>query len=287
MKPISYILIILAVLLLNVVPAFADSSTPVPETPLMESGEAKTVEEPEATTPLTEEGNQEIIEEEQEPAEEQQEDAESGEAGEEEEVVQIADPIYPWNKAMYHFNDKLYFWVLKPVSKGYSAVVPEDIRLSVSNFFRNITTPIRFVGSLMQLKIKKAGNELIRFVYNSTAGIGGLADVAKTDLGISRHDEDLGQTFGYYGIGHGFYVIWPFLGPSSLRDTVGLVGDYFLDPVGYVTPYEAAVGIVAYDKVNELSFYIGDYEDLKEAAVDPYVAIRDAYTQHRKKKVEE
>jgi phospholipid-binding lipoprotein MlaA len=202
-------------------------------------------------------------------------------------VVTIADPIKPWNTAMYHVNDKFYFWLLKPASQGYSTVVPEDIRLSVSNFFKNLTTPIRFVSSLLQLKVKKAGNELVRFVYNSTAGIGGLADVAKTDLDIKRHEEDLGQTFGHYGIGHGFYIVWPILGPSSLRDTVGRVGDWFLDPVNYVTPAEASLGITAYDRVNETSFYIGDYEDLKKSAIDPYVSIRDAYTQNRKKKVEE
>jgi phospholipid-binding lipoprotein MlaA len=210
-----------------------------------------------------------------------------GETTEENNVVMIADPIKPWNTAMYHVNDKFYFWLLKPVSQGYSAVVPEDIRLSVSNFFENLTTPIRFVSSLLQLNMKKAGNELVRFVYNTTAGVGGLADVAKTDLGVKRQDEDLGQAIGHYGIGHGFYIVWPVFGPSSLRDTVGMVGDWFLDPVYYVTPFEASLGIAAYDKVNETSFHIGDYEDLKKAAVDPYVSIRDAYIQHRKKQVEE
>jgi phospholipid-binding lipoprotein MlaA len=214
-------------------------------------------------------------------------DTANEEQTEENELVTIADPIKPWNTAMYHVNDKFYFWLLKPVSQGYSTVVPEDIRLSVSNFFKNLTTPIRFVSSLLQLNMKKAGNELVRFVYNSTAGIGGLADVAKTDLDIKRQDEDLGQAIGHYGVGHGFYIVWPVLGPSSLRDTVGLVGDWFLDPVNYVTPFIDSLAISAYDEVNETSFYIGDYEDLKKSAIDPYVSIRDAYTQNRKKKVEE
>jgi phospholipid-binding lipoprotein MlaA len=210
-----------------------------------------------------------------------------GETTDENNVVTIADPIKPWNTAMYHVNDKFYFWLLKPVSQGYSAVVPEDIRLSVSNFFENLTTPIRFVSSLLQLNMKKAGNELVRFVYNTTAGVGGLADVAKTDLGIKRQDEDLGQAIGHYGIGHGFYIVWPVFGPSSVRDTFGMVGDWFLDPVYYVNPFEASLGIAAYDKVNETSFHIGDYEDLKKSAIDPYVSIRDAYIQYRKKQVEE
>ena len=205
----------------------------------------------------------------------------------EEEVVRITDPICPWNKAMYHFNDKFYFWMLKPVTQGYSSVVPEDLRLAASNFFYNLTTPIRLISSLLQLKMKDAGKELVSFVYNSTVGVCGLANAAKTDLNISRHDEDLGQTLGSYGIGHGFYIVWPFLGPSSLRDTIGEIGNFFLNPVNYVNPAEATVGITVYDEINETSFHIGDYEDLKKSAVDPYVSIRNAYVQHRKKKVEE
>jgi phospholipid-binding lipoprotein MlaA len=188
---------------------------------------------------------------------------------------------------MYYFNDKFYFWLLKPVSQGYSAVVPEVMRISVSNFFYNITTPIRFVSSLLQLKMKTAGNELLRFAVNSTFGVGGLGDFAKDEMDVKRHDEDIGQAFGHHGIGHGFYIVWPILGPSSLRDTVGFVGDLFLHPVTYVSPYEASFGIRAYDEVNDTSLHIGDYEDLKKSAIDPYISIRDAYVQNRQKKVEE
>ena len=205
----------------------------------------------------------------------------------EEATVQIADPLYPWNKAMYHVNDKLYFWLMKPLAQGYSAIAPEDIRISVSNFFDNLATPIRLVSNLLQLKVKDAGKELFRFLYNSTAGVCGLADAAREDFGIGQQDEDLGQTLGSYGIGHGIYLVWPFLGPSSLRDTVGRIGDRFLSPVHYINPTEASVGITVYDKVNETSLRIGDYEDLKKSAIDPYISIRDAYLQHRKKKVED
>jgi phospholipid-binding lipoprotein MlaA len=206
----------------------------------------------------------------------------------EEEPIRIADPIYPWNKAMYHFNDKLYFWLMKPVAQGYSYVIPEDARISVRNVFQNIYTPIRFVNNLLQLKMKDAGNELIRFLYNSTAGILGLADAAKTDLDIPMRKEDLGQTFGHYGVGHGFYIVWPFLGPSSLRDTFGMAGDMFLDPLYYLESEETALYLTIYDKgINETSLRIGDYEDLKKAAIDPYVSIRNAYIQYRKKQVEQ
>ncbi|MBM4145155.1 MAG: hypothetical protein FJ240_02605 [Nitrospira sp.] len=242
----------------------------------------------------TEEGEKPLITDQAKPdaakAEESKYVAPVNNAGEEEgeeETVKIADPLRPWNNAMYHFNDKFYFWILKPVAQGYSKAVPEDMRLSVSNFFSNLAMPIRFVSNLLQLKIKNAGNELLRFVYNTTAGVGGLADAAKLDFGIKQHDEDIGQALGSYGIGHGFYLVWPFLGPSSLRDTIGRIGDGFLNPVSYVTPWESAAGIKVYDRVNETTFHIGDYEDLKKSAIDPYVSLRDAYVQYRKKKVEE
>jgi phospholipid-binding lipoprotein MlaA len=188
---------------------------------------------------------------------------------------------------MYHFNDKFYFWLLKPAAQGYSAVAPEPVRLAVSRFFKNLTTPVRFVSNLLQFKIKNAGEELLRLVTNSTQGVAGFFDVAKTHYGIYGHDEDIGQALGSYGIGHGFYLVWPILGPSSLRDTAGLVGDFLLDPVTYVTPLEASIGIRAYDRVNETTFKIGDYEELKEAMIDPYVSIRNGYVQKRKKEVED
>jgi phospholipid-binding lipoprotein MlaA len=269
-------LILIAILLvcLTVMQAHAESSHSILEFSEISSNQ-------ESESPLEDELQPETLKE----TEQGQED--TFEEADEEEVVRIADPLYPWNKAMYHVNDKLYFWMLKPIAKGYSAVVPEDVRLSVSSFFDNLAFPIRFVSNLLQLKMKNAGTELFRFVYNSTAGVCGLADAAKADFDIRSHDEDLGQTLGTYGIGHGVYIVWPFLGPSSLRDTVGTVGDWFLNPVFYVEPIEAAAGITVYDEVNETSFRIGDYEDLKKSAIDPYVAIRDAYAQHRKKKVEE
>jgi len=200
---------------------------------------------------------------------------------------QIADPLYYWNVAMYHFNDKFYFWLMKPVARGYSAVAPEPVRIAVSNFFHNLMTPVRFAGNLLQLKLKNAGYELVRFVTNSTQGLGGFMDVAKSHYGISTHDEDIGQALGSYGIGHGVYFVWPFFGPSSLRDTVGLVGDTFLNPLTYVNPSEAAAGLKAYDRVNETTFHIGDYESMKKAAIDPYVSMRNGYLQHRRKQVEE
>jgi phospholipid-binding lipoprotein MlaA len=204
----------------------------------------------------------------------------------EEAKGEIADPLEPFNRAMYHFNDKLYFWVLKPVAQGYGKVVPETARIGVSNFFANLAFPIRFVNCLLQANFKGAAAELGRFTVNTLWGVGGFLDPASSqDINLSKQDEDFGQTLGAYGLGQGFFINWPLFGPSSPRDTVGLVGDAFLTPSTYLNPWYAGAGIRGYDRVNDTSLKIGDYESLKGAAIDPYVAIRDAYVQYRLKKV--
>jgi phospholipid-binding lipoprotein MlaA len=202
--------------------------------------------------------------------------------------ISIADPIEPVNRAMYTFNDKLYFWVLKPVAQGYNVVVPEGVRISVRNFFSNLGFPARFVNCLLLADIKCTGTELGRFVINTTMGIGGFFDPASLpEINLQKQDVDFGQTLGVYGVGHGFYIMWPVLGPSSPRDTVTIVGDYFLYPVSYITPWYAWLAVRSYQEVNNTSLSIGDYESLKEAAIDPYVSIRDAYIQHRQNKINE
>jgi len=205
----------------------------------------------------------------------------------EERAVTVADPLSLWNRAMFHFNDKFYFWLLKPVARGYKAVIPGVVRTGARNFFRNLFTPIRLTSCILQGKVKACGTELTRFVVNSTVGILGVADPAQKYLKLEMSDEDLGQTLGVYGIGNGFYLVWPLLGPSTLRDSVGMVGDWFLNPINYVESVEASVAIWSYEKINETSFRIGDYESIKEAAIEPYEAFRDAYIQYRKNKVKQ
>ena len=202
-------------------------------------------------------------------------------------TLHVADPLEPLNRVMFHFNDKVYFWVFKPVSKGYRFVVPTPIRTGVQNFFYNLAAPIRFVNCLLQGKSESAGAELSRFMFNTTVGILGFGNPAKRYPELNPQAEDLGQTLGHHGIGNGFYIVWPLLGPSTLRDTLGKVGDVFVTPVNYIPPAEAPMAISLYEKVNSTSFRIGDYETLKEAAIEPYTALRDAYIQNRQKKVSE
>jgi len=214
----------------------------------------------------------------------------AAEEGEEEGPL-IADPLAPINKAMYHVNDKLYFWLLKPVTQGYSHIVPEPFRVVLNNAFDNLKSPGRVVNNLLQLRFKAAGNEFIRFIFNTIAGIGGLGDVATPALGIKKQEADFGQTLGHYGIGHGFYLVLPFFGPSSVRDGVGIAADRFMYPLSYISSndltFGESAGIFAGESVNDTSFHIGDYEAFKESAIDPYVAMRDAFVQYRQKKVED
>ena len=194
--------------------------------------------------------------------------------------VRISDPIESFNRASFWFNDKLYFYLLKPVARVYR-VVPEQGRTSVSHFFSNLATPIRFANCLLQLKLKDAGTELGRLALNTTVGMGGLLDPAKS-LGMSKKEEDFGQTLGRYGVGQGFYLVIPVLGSSSLRDGVGRVADSYLDPLAYFLEFPERVGAKAYETVNFISLDKDTYEGIKKDSLDPYLFIRNAYDQRRK-----
>jgi phospholipid-binding lipoprotein MlaA len=202
-----------------------------------------------------------------------------------ESVDTLADPLEPVNRVFFQVNDKFYFWVLKPVASGYKAIVPQDVRVSARNFFSNLTTPIRIVNCLLQAKFKGAGNEAVRFLLNSTFGLAGFLDPAKKEFNIDKQDEDFGQTLGSWGVGPAFYIDWPILGPSSLRDTVGFAGDLFLDPRTYLFNRPIFYVVRPFELVNDTSLRIGEYDDLKKAAIDPYVALRDAYHQYRQNKI--
>lgn len=193
----------------------------------------------------------------------------------------VADPFEGFNRAVFVFNDKLYVYGLKPITKGYARVVPPFARKGVKNFFNNLFFPIRFVNALLQGKGESAGMEFSAFFINTTLGFGGLNDFAQKYVGIRLQDEDFGQTLGSYGLGNGFYLMLPVLGPSSLRDAVGRGGDWFLNPINYAQPWELSWGASVLKKVNGTSFHLGEYEAFKKASIDPYTALRNAYIQNR------
>jgi phospholipid-binding lipoprotein MlaA len=210
------------------------------------------------------------------------------EYADEEDVELIPDPFIEMNTGFYHFNDKMYFWVLKPVSRGYGFIIPEELRLAIRNVFYNIRFPVRFINCLLQGKVRKSGAEFGQFFINSTAGFLGLANVAANYPELQPSKEDLGQTFAVWGFDNGAYLTLPFFGPSSLRDGLGRLGDTFLDPIWWLfDDIWVSLGIRAGETINDVSMRIGEYEALKEAAIDPYVMLRNAYVQNRIKLIAE
>jgi phospholipid-binding lipoprotein MlaA len=194
--------------------------------------------------------------------------------------VSVADPLEPVNRIMFGVNDVVYFWILKPVVRGYVYAVSKEARTGIRNFFHNLATPARLVNCISG-RNAEADVELQRFAINTVAGALGLGDPARERWGLKPAEEDMGRTLATYGFGDGFYLVWPFLGPSTLRDSVGMLGDMFLDPVRYVRPAAASIALSATDTVNDSSFQLGEYETLKAATVDPYIALRDVYLQYR------
>ena len=197
----------------------------------------------------------------------------------------IPDPLEPVNRVFFEVNDKLYFWFFKPVATGYKAIIPEEGRVGVRNFFSNLNTPVRLVNCLLQAKFKGAGNEVARFLLNSTFGIAGFLDLAKRDFNVEKEERDFGQTLGVWGLGPAFYIDWPILGPSNVRDTVGYIGDLFFDPRTYLFNRPIFYVVRPVELINDTSLRIGEYESLKKAALDPYIALREAYHQYRQNKI--
>jgi len=213
-----------------------------------------------------------------------------------EEETEVYDPLSGYNELVTSFNDTLFIYALNPISEGYDYLLPEALRTSLSNAFHNIRFPIRFTNNILQGKFQNATDELERFVVNSTVGLAGLFDPAKTSMNISAHNEDFGQTLGYYGIGSGFHVVLPFLGPSNVRDIVGLTADGYISPLlyqkglkKYKIPqnYGQAIGIYTLDTINKNSLNLGAYESLKKDSIDLYPFLRDIYEQKRISDIEE
>lgn len=207
------------------------------------------------------------------------------------ETTFVKDSMPSYNRAIFTFNDKAYWYAIRPVSNGYKTVVPEKARVGVRNFFTNVRMPIRFFNCIFQGKFKGAGTEFLRLLINSTVGVAGFSDPAKKHFNLDIQEEDFGQTLGRYNCGAGTFIEIPLLGPSNVRDAIGLVADIALDPITllgfFVSPY-ASTGTNAYNVINEVSIDKGElYEALVEDAIDPYISVQDAYTQNRIKKIKE
>ncbi len=192
-----------------------------------------------------------------------------------------ADPFESFNRGVYSFNEGFDKAIMKPVAEVYRAVLPQFIRSSVGNFFGNVNDILTALNNLLQGKFTTAYTDFGRVAINSTLGILGLFDIA-TEAGIEKHEEDFGQTLGWWGMGDGPFIMLPFLGPSTGRDAVGRVVDYLSDPVTYVDPQRASNTLWGVRIVNRRSELLEASEVLQTAALDPYEFVRDAYLQRRR-----
>ncbi len=192
------------------------------------------------------------------------------------------DPWEGFNREVYKFNSDLDTAILKPVAEGYQKSVPQPARTGVTNFFSNLGDVVVLVNDVLQLKGRQAASDLSRLVWNSTVGLGGLIDVA-TPMQLPKHNEDFGQTLGYWGVGSGPYLVLPLLGPSSLRDGTGTLVDYLaFDQLHQIKPYHPTrVATVTLEIIDTRANLLRASRILDQAALDPYVFMREAYLQRR------
>lgn len=195
-----------------------------------------------------------------------------------------ADPLESINRSIYKFNDTVDKAVIKPVARGYKAVMPTVGLIMISNFFSNLDDIVVTANDLLQLKLVQGFSDGMRFFVNSTIGVFGLIDVASTG-DLKKHNEDFGQTLGYWGIGNGPYLVLPILGPSTLRDSVGEYVDTIPDPITQIEHMRTRNQVYATKKINRRSELLDQEKVLDEAMIDPYEFIRDAYLLRRLSKV--
>jgi phospholipid-binding lipoprotein MlaA len=205
--------------------------------------------------------------------------------------AQESDPLEPFNSAMFTFNLKVDDYVLHPVASGYAKVVPTPARQAIDRALDNLHVLPRFANNLFQLRIPQAGTEVARFGINTTAGILGLFDPAGKYLGLKEHPDDFGLTLRYYGAPTGPYLMLPFLGPSTVGDTVGRVADGFMNPLPYFVPWYVSLpaesGEAIADAVSYRSLHLDQFEQADRYAVDLYGAVQDFYLQSRNNRVKD
>lgn len=200
------------------------------------------------------------------------------------DTSEIADPVEGLNRGIFAFNNGVDTVLLKPVAKGYRAVVPQPARTGVRNFLHNLKSPAYIANDALQGDLSGVGTQTARALINTTIGIGGLFDVADS-MGLKHQPEDFGQTMASWGVGHGAYFVMPVLGPGSVRDHLGMAVDSYADPLRlwlYNTNREewhyARLGLIAVDTREEL---LDVLDDLKKNSIDYYAAVRSSYAQRR------
>jgi phospholipid-binding lipoprotein MlaA len=195
------------------------------------------------------------------------------------------DPWEPFNEKTFWLNRNYDQYLLKPVATAYDKVVPNVVQKSLKNALANVGVVRRLVNNVLQLNFPGAGREVSRFLINSTLGVAGFFDVAKSWFDLEKSDRDTGQTLGVWGVGHGPYLVLPLLPPLTVRDGIGFVVDVALDPVIYFAPFAATAGRTGTTLLNDRSLYLGFFENVEETTLDLYSAVRNGYLQRRAKAV--
>lgn len=189
--------------------------------------------------------------------------------------IELSDPLEPWNRVMLNINQTGFKYVGEPLARAYRDFTPEPVRTGFKNFFSNLYEPTYTVNSLLQGEWHDASVASRRFVINSTFGLFGFFDPAGDHL--DQVERDFDQTLGHWGVEPGFYLVWPIIGPSSPRGTVGYVVDESMDPMNYVGSFEEASVATTYRLIHDASYQIGQFETLEKFSVDQYAAIKDYY----------
>lgn len=195
------------------------------------------------------------------------------------------DPLEGFNRGVYQFNKTADEVVFNPIGRGYNAITPEIVDEGVTNFFANLGEIANFANNILQLDVDGAANTVVRFMMNSTLGIGGFFDVARE--GVPPEREDFGQTLAYWGIGSGPYLVLPFLGPSTARDGVGIAADTFMNPITYIESDTAQAGLTALGFIDLKSDLLTTGDLVSEAALDEYDFVKNAYFERRRGQIED
>jgi phospholipid-binding lipoprotein MlaA len=208
------------------------------------------------------------------------------------EYKAINDPLEPTNRAIFAFNNFLDRIILEPIAKGYRYITPKPVRTGISNFLKNLSSPIIFANDLLQGEPRRSGTTVARFAVNTTVGILGIFDVA-SNMGLPYHNEDFGQTLAVWGIGEGPYLMVPLLGPSNPRDLTGKIADIFLDPANYAiaesdddTLNYIATGRAVMSAITSREQLLDTLTELRKSSVDYYATIRTLYRQTRNNEID-
>jgi phospholipid-binding lipoprotein MlaA len=196
----------------------------------------------------------------------------------------LHDPFEASNRKIFAFNERLDRWVLEPVAKGWDFVMPDPVETAIQRFFVNLGYPVVFVNDLLQGKPLAAAQDVGRFALNSTAGVAGFFDPA-TEVGLPLHEEDFGQTLGVWGVPAGPYWVLPFFGPSNPRDTGGLLVDYGMTAYSLYFPWYVNFDLASVRIINRRAQLLETISEERKSAFDFYVAVRNAYVQHREDQI--